>query len=513
MFLCQPLLEVLAGRGIEDIDAFLKVPSWNDLPDPFAIPSMERATARVLDAIWNRERITIFGDYDCDGVLGTHILRCLLTGLGAAPRTYLPHRDEGYGLSSPTVHRFSCTGTDLLITVDNGINARAAVRLAQRLGIEVIVIDHHRIQEQADTTAVWSEAFCGAGLAAMFAWTLALKAGWSDTKIERLLSYCSPYAAIASIADCVPLLDCTRTLARLGLAELARAKHKGLQELLKSACTDPSQPDSRDVAFGVAPRINAAGRMAHPAEALAVFEAGLDEEAVRQRVDRLNQLNRERQCAVKAHFEELVESIGANTPAGLVVYRETSPKGIAGLLASKCVERYSVPSIVLASSTIPGEVVGSGRSIAGIDLVETLRPLGDLLVRFGGHAQAVGLTMAVDRIEEFREKFAQSMEPMARGSSSQRLHAEAELPLSFTNRRFFDQLLLLEPFGEGNRPPAFSIRMAEIVSVRNKWARIRQGRSSIEVLCWDVPVTEQMKGDFIIEFYGKTRILRGFTPR
>jgi single-stranded-DNA-specific exonuclease len=512
MFLCQPLLVVLAGRGIEDIDAFLKVPSWNDLPDPFSIPSMERATARVLDAIRNRERITIFGDYDCDGVLGTHILRSLLTGLGAAPRIYLPHRDEGYGLSSSTVHRFSCSGTDLLITVDNGINARAAVRLAQRLGIDVVVIDHHRIQEQAQTTAVWSDAFCGAGLAAMFAWALALKAGWSDMKVERLLYECSPYAALASIADCVPLLDCTRTLARLGLAELSRSRHKGLQQLLKTACTDPSQPDSRDVAFGVAPRINAAGRMAHPVEALAVFEAGLDEEAVRQRVDRLNQLNRERQSVVKAHFEELVESIGTNTPAGLVVYRETSPKGIAGLLASKCVERYSVPSIVLAPSTTPGQVVGSGRSVPSVNLFETLEPLKELFLRFGGHAQAVGLTMTVDRIEEFRETFARSVEPLVRGGS-QRVHAEAELPLSFANRHFFDQLLLLEPFGEGNRPPAFSIRMAEIVSVRNKWARIRQGRSSVEVLCWDVPVTEQMKGDFLVEFYGKTRILRGFTPR
>ena len=291
MFLCQPLLEVLAGRGIEDIDAFLKVPSWNDLPDPFSISSMEQATARVLGAVRDRERISIFGDYDCDGVLGTHILRSVLTGLGAAPRTYLPHRDEGYGLSSPTVHHFSCAGTDLLITVDNGINARSAVRLAQRLGIDVVVIDHHRIQEQAQTTAVWSDAFCGAGLAAMFAWALALKAGWNDTKVERLLSGCSPYAAIASIADCVPLLDGTRTFARLGLVELSRSRHKGLQELLKTACTDPSQPDSRDVAFGVAPRINAAGRMAHPAEALAVFEAVLDEEAARQSVDRLNQLN------------------------------------------------------------------------------------------------------------------------------------------------------------------------------------------------------------------------------
>jgi single-stranded-DNA-specific exonuclease len=145
MFLCQPLLEVLAERGIEDIDAFLKVQSWNDLLDPFSIPSMEKATARVLRGVREGERITIFGDYDCDGILGAHILRSALKGLGTTPRTYMPHRDEGYSLSSSIVHQFSCGGTDLLVTIDSGINARAAVHLAQRLGIDVVVIDHHRI--------------------------------------------------------------------------------------------------------------------------------------------------------------------------------------------------------------------------------------------------------------------------------------------------------------------------------------------------------------------------------
>jgi len=512
MFLCQPLLEVLAARGVEDIDAFLKAPSWEDLPNPFSIPAMKEATARTLGAVRKRERITIFGDYDCDGVLGAHILRSVLNGLGAVVRTYLPHRDEGYGLSSSSIHRFSCIGTDLLITVDNGINAQTAVRLAQRLGIDVVVVDHHRIQERAATTAVWSDAFCGAGLAAMFAWALALKAGWSDGKTDRLLAGCSQYAAIASIADCVPLLDNTRTLVRLGLTELSRTKHKGLQELLKTACTDPSRPNSRDVAFGVAPRINAAGRITHPAEALAVFDAALDDEAARRSVDRLNDLNLERRRIVKLHFEELSESLGKEIPAGLVVYRATSPKGIAGLLASKCVEKYSVPSIVLVPSTVPDQVVGSGRSVAGVDLIETLRPLRELFLRFGEHAQAAGLTMAVERIEEFREKFAQSIAPALR-RDSQRLDAEAELNLSFSGRHFDEQLLLLEPFGEGNRPPKFSIRVAEVVSVRNKWVRIRQGRNSIEVLCWDLPVVKHMKGDFVVEFYGKTRILRGFTPR
>lgn len=511
MFLCHQLIDVLAGRGIEDIDTFLKAPSLNDLPDPFSFPSMEQAVARVLRAIREKERITIFGDYDCDGVLGTHILRSALASFGATPRSYLPHRDEGYGLNSPAVHRFSCSGTELLITVDNGINAHAAVYLAQRLGIDVVVIDHHRIQEQADTTAVWSNTFCGAGLAAIFAWALALKAGWNEPRVERLLLGCSQYAAIASIADCVPLIGATRTLARLGLAELSRAQHRGLNELLKSSCSDPSQPDSRDIAFGVAPRINAAGRMAHPAEALAVFEAAVDEEAARTSVDRLNQLNAERRRVVSQHFDELAQTIGTNIPPALVVYRETSPKGIAGLLASKCVERYSVPSIVLVPSTVSGEVVGSGRSTASVDLVETLRPLGKFLIRYGGHAQAIGLTMSVEQIGPFKESFARAVEPLLRDEDKE-VSPDADLALSSANRHFYDQLLQLEPFGEGNRPPMFSIRMAEAKSVRNRWVRICQGRSSVEALCWDIPVTEHMKGDFLVEFYGKTRILRAFMP-
>jgi len=141
-----------------------------------------------------------------------------------------------------------------------------------------------------------------------------------------------------------------------------------------------------------------------------------------------------------------------------------------------------------------------------------LRPLGQLFLRFGGHAQAVGLTMTVDRVEEFREKFASSLEYMVR-RESQTLGAEVELNLSFVGQHFDEQLRLFEPFGEGNRPPMFSIRMAEVLGARNKWVRIGQGRSSIEAFCWDVPVTEGMKGDYLVEFYGKTRILRAFTPQ
>jgi single-stranded-DNA-specific exonuclease len=272
------------------------------------------------------------------------------------------------------------------------------------------------------------------------------------------------------------------------------------------------QPDSRDVAFGVAPRINAAGRMAHPAEALAVFEAALDDEAAQRSVNRLNQLNHERRQVVKVNFEELVESIGTNVPAGLVIYRETSPKGIAGLLASKCVEKYSVPSIVLVPSTTPGLVVGSGRSMPGIDLVEHLRPFSRLFVRFGGHAQAVGITMALEHIQEFQDAFAGSF-AHGRRVDGRSVNAEAELCLSTIGRHFHDQLLMLEPFGVENPAPVFSIGLMEVVSAMNRWVRVRQGRHSIEVLSWDLAVNQGMKGDCLVEFHGKTLILRGFTPR
>jgi single-stranded-DNA-specific exonuclease len=402
MFFNPTLLDVLAGRGIEDIDAFLTDPSWNDLPDPMSIQFMEQAVDRVLKAIREGERIAIHGDYDCDGVLGAHVLRSVLRHLGAEPVVHLPHRDEGYGLAAPAVHMFSRSGTDLVIAVDNGINARQAVELSRRLGIETVVIDHHCIQDRADTLAVWSPDFCGTGLAVLFAWALAARSGWPDNRIEKMLEGLSGYAAIASVADCVPLRAGTRILARLGLRNLGGAAHCGVRALLRASCMDMKCPDSHDLAFAVAPRINAAGRIKHPSLALQVFEAAQDELAAQDSVAELNALNQERRQLVARHFDELVESLAKPIPAALVLYGESYPKGILGLLASKCVERFFVPAIVLAPAATPGMAVGSGRSVEGFDLVDGLRQCERLLTRFGGHTQAAGLTMAIEQIEAFR---------------------------------------------------------------------------------------------------------------
>ena len=510
MFLCQPLLDVLIARGIEDIDSFIQPPSWNDLPDPESIPGMADAADRVLAAVRDMKRIAIFGDYDCDGILGTHILRSVLASLGVQARAYLPHRDEGYGISSFAVHKFSLSGTDLLITVDNGINAQREILLAQRLGVDVIVIDHHRIQQQqANTLAVWSQEFCGAGLAALFAMELALRAGWKGERVERLQAAMSQYAAIASVADCVPLQNGTRTLARLGMRALARAENCGLQELLRVSCADPANPDSNDLAFGVAPRINAAGRIDHPAAALSVFEAARDEDAARRSVERLDQLNQQRRQLVATHFGGLCTEIPQPGPSALVLYGESCPKGIAGLLAAKCVERFRVPSIVMAPAPDPGLAVGSGRSVPGFDLAQALEQFRRFFKRFGGHAQAVGLTMPIGQIEAFAKEFTAFVE----GLNLQRNHEtceDGELVLATAGKHFDEQLALLEPFGEGNPAPVFLLRGVEVASLRNRWVRIRQGRFSLEALCWDLAPRVGMRGSALIEFRGKRRILRSF---
>lgn len=509
MFLCQPLLDVLIGRGIQDIDAFIQAPSWDDLPDPLSMTGMTLAVDRVLTGIRDKQRIAVFGDYDCDGVLGAHIVRMALSCFGGQPSVYLPHRDEGYGLNVQAVHQLSVAGTDLLITVDNGINAQKEIHLAQRLGVDVIVIDHHRIQEQANTLAVWSREFCGAGLAALFAIALVRRAGWMDKRIESMQSAVSPYVAIASIADCVPLQNGTRKFARLGMRALRQTENCGLRELLRVSCADPTNPDSNDLAFGVAPRINAAGRIDHPARALSVFEAARDEDAARKSVERLDLLNQQRRQLVATQFGDLCTEISQPGPAALVLYREWCPKGIAGLLAAKCVERFGVPSIVLTPSLEPGLAVGSGRSVAGFDLAEGLEQLRTFFRRFGGHAQAVGLTMPIAQIGTFAKEFTILVEGL-KLDRTREIREDGELVLATTGRHFDEQLALLEPFGEGNLAPIFLVRSVEIASLKNRWVRIRQGRFSQEALCWDLSLKEGMRGDCLIEFHGKRRILRDF---
>jgi single-stranded-DNA-specific exonuclease len=273
-----------------------------------------------------------------------------------------------------------------------------------------------------------------------------------------------------------------------------------------------NRPDSHDIAFGIAPRINAAGRIRHPSLALRVFEAPQNELDAQKSVEALTEMNQERRQLVAHHFNELAASISRPAPAALVIYRESCPKGILGLLASKCVERFAVPAIVLAPSVSAGLAVGSGRTVEGFDLVAGLKHSERFLTRFGGHTRAAGLTMPIHQIEGFKKLFISFVESLNLPAPSAP-QAEGELVLAEYGTRFDEQLALLEPFGEGNRAPLLTVRMVEIAGLKRRWVRLRQGRYSIEALCWDLNLREGMRGDCVVEFYGKRRILRGFTEQ
>jgi len=480
--LCRPLVDVLQHRGIEDPDQFLAPSVWGDMPSPFLIEGMEEAVARILENVQSQHQLWVFGDYDCDGVLSTAILQATLRKLGIEPLVYLPHRDEGYGLTNDAVHHFSKAGADLVITIDNGINAAGPVHLARRLGLDTVVVDHHHIETRADAMAVWSNSYCAAGLGVLLSWALLEKACIPTWEMLPFLGSLCRLAAIASIADCVPLVGPTRTLTRIGLAELAFTRHAGLRRMLLMAGVRGGEvPTSEQIAFRVAPRINAAGRVGHPREALEMLNADLPDNQVELALG-LDRLNRDRRKREKEALGELLLMVSGDVPAGLVVYGPHWKKGIAGILASRARERYGVPAFVLVHESRTGMAVGSGRSVDGFSLIDALRACSPALHRFGGHDQAAGVTLKVEDIPVFRERFEAYLlqhPPLPVEQPT----AEADLDLESAGRVFHEQLRSMEPFGIGNPIPIFRMRDVSVRIASPGFVLVRQRSREIKARC------------------------------
>ena len=505
--LCGPIVEVLMSRGIEDPDMFIAPAKWDDLPSPFTIEGMNQAATEITKAVSMQQRIGIFGDYDCDGVLSTAILQATLRKLNVEPLVYLPHRDEGYGLINSAVHFFSRHQTSLLITIDNGINALGPVHLAQRLGIDVVVVDHHHVETRANTTAVWSPDFSAAGLALLLAWALLDNAGMSQEDALPFLHSLSRLAAIASIADCVPLVGATRTLTKIGLAELAHTRHAGLRKMLFMAgVADQEVPTSEQIAFRVAPRINAAGRVGHPKVALDMLNAPSQEEQIELALS-LDHLNRDRRRQEKEALDQLPLLVPEVIPAGLVVYGPQWRKGIAGILASRVRERYGVPAFVLVQDLRTGLAVGSGRSIEGVSLIDALRSCSSVLTKFGGHHQAAGVTLAVENIPAFQEQFAAFLcchPPLP----CEAPNADANLDLSMVSRAFRSQLRSLEPFGIGNPTPLFRLKDVEVRRASEQFVIIRQRGRELKARCTQLVGG---KGTAVVGLNGTSAYLASFS--
>ena len=406
---------VLVRRGYGDPEvarAFLA--GEQPLHDPFLLGDMAGAVERIRTAIAAGKRICVHGDYDVDGICATVLAVLVLRELGAEVEWHLPSRfDEGYGVSGQTLERLSEEGCGLVLTVDCGITAVDEVRRARELGLDVVVTDHHRPGDELPDCPIVAtrpsdypfQELCGTGVVYKLGQALL---GAESEVLRRHLDL----VALATIADVVPLVGENRSLAIAGLRTLARTQKLGLRALMKAAHVDPAAIDAGKVGFRLAPRINAAGRLGDPRAALELLLTE-DAEEARRLADRLEELNRDRQAvedkilrAAIAQVEEWPEA--KRRRSGYVVWGEDWHEGVIGIVASRLVERYHRPVVLIAGRD--GLWKGSGRSIPSFDLHGALGACSTFLERFGGHRAAAGLSIAPDSVEAFGDAFAAQAE-------------------------------------------------------------------------------------------------------
>jgi single-stranded-DNA-specific exonuclease len=409
--LSETTASVLVRRGYGEVEtarAFLA----SELPvhDPFSLGDMAEACEAILAAIAAGKPICVHGDYDADGICATALAVVVLRELGARVSWHLPSRfDEGYGVSSQTLSRLASEGIGLVLTVDCGVTAVAEVAHARELGLEVVVTDHHRASPELPSSPIVGPyrseypfpQLCGTGVV----WKLGQALLGPDSEaLARDLDL----VAIATVADVVPLVDENRGLAVAGLRQLARTQKPGLRELMRTARVDPATVDAGAVGFRLAPRLNAAGRLGRPEAALELLLTEKHDTAVRLAAQ-LEELNRDRQAVEERILREATEAIEEWPEAGrrrraYVVAGEGWHEGVIGIVASRLVERYHRPVVLIAGTD--GDWKGSGRSIPGFDLHDGLGECAGCLERWGGHAAAAGLSIKPERVDEFAEAFA-----------------------------------------------------------------------------------------------------------
>lgn len=466
----ERLLELLLDREIdtpEKIERYLH-PKREDLLDPMLMQDMDKAVNVIRDAIEKHEEITVFGDYDVDGVTATAILLTYLRKQGAQVGFYIPDRHgEGYGLNIAAIEQIA-THSKLLITVDCGITCAAEVARAKELGMRVIVTDHHQLGPQIpECEAVLNpllghypfRRLCGAGVA----FKLVQAMGGTEA-IEPLWEL----AALATIADIVPLMDENRVIVYYGLAAMAATQRPGLIALMESAGIDPQKVSSSDVAFRMAPRINAGGRLALASRGVQLLTTRRMDTA-REIAEELNQDNirrRELEIEIFQQADEMTrQQIDFMNERAIVVCGEGWNPGVIGLAASRLVEKYKWPTILLSRD---GDIcVGSARSIPGVNIHEAMSTCRDLFIRFGGHAQAAGLTIEAKNVPEFKRRLSEAIrEQAAPEAFIPTEEYDLELELSEMTEAFVDAFSAMQPTGFGNPAPVFCVRGVHTTDVR-----------------------------------------------
>jgi len=488
------LADLLVTRGIDEPEAahrFLS-PTLGDLHDPMRMSGMKSALGRLESAIERKEKILIYGDYDVDGTTAIVILKTAIELCGGAADFHVPHRiREGYGMRDEVIERAAADGVRLIISVDTGIRAFPAAETARRLGIDLIVTDHHLPGPDGVPQALVvinpnqagcdypCKHLCGAGVAFKLAQGLMQRR--LDAKDQsRLLMSFMKVVAIATIADAVPLLGENRVFAKLGLQGLRRPVNVGLRALLEVAkLGDGRALTATEVAFRIAPRLNAAGRMDVARDVVDLFNEK-DIERARQMASRLDQLNAERQeeeRRIMESIEHRLEEEPALREAYCVVLDGAGwHRGVIGITASRVVDRHGRPTLVISREG--DEAHGSGRSIAAFHLLHAIESCHDLFSRYGGHAHAVGFALPSANVEKLRQHLdGYARARLTPADFEPQLEFDRELPLSEVTHELHQALLLLEPFGMQNREPIFAAKavrlMAPPQAVKEKHVRLR----------------------------------------
>ena len=468
------LATILVNRNVvkkEDIDLFLK-PTRNNFHDPLLMPDMKIALNRILKAIKNKEKIIIYGDYDVDGITSTTVLKNFLEERGLHVDSYIPNRlDEGYGLNNDALDTIVKKGYNLMITVDCGISAVDEIDYANTLGIETIITDHHEPGEKLPNAIAVVDAkrkdscypcrdLAGVGVVFKLIQAIGQSLGLDEKEYLKYLDI----VCIGTISDIVPLVDENRVIAKLGLLLVEQTRNMGLKSILISS--GYKKIDSNTISFGVAPRINASGRMGHQEEALELFLSN-DLDTVTKLTNNLSGYNLKRQEIEREIYNEALNKIekdGLYNDNVLVVTGNNWHHGVIGIVASKITEKYFKPTILLSFDDDYGK--GSGRSIPGFDLHNALLKCEDSLYKFGGHAMAVGVTVEKDKISKFKHDLQKIAKESHIEEITPIIKIDAELSLNEVSKEEIDSLKLLEPFGEGNKMPLFAFRNLKIDSIR-----------------------------------------------
>ena len=469
------LSTLLTNRGIieeAEITKFLN-PKRSDFYDPFGMPDMEKAVERILKAIENKEQIIIYGDYDVDGITSVTVLKSFLEERGIQVNVYIPNRlNEGYGLNKTAMEEIAKQGNKLMITVDCGITAVEEVEYAKKFGIETIITDHHEPAEELPKAIAVVDAkrkdnkyecrnLAGVGVVFKLIQALSIKLELDQKEYLKYLDI----VCVGTISDIVPLTDENRVIVKLGLKLVEQTKNLGLKEILQSC--GYSKINSTTISFGVAPRINACGRMGHQEEALNLL-LSKEENEVKKLTQKINEYNKTRQEIEKNIYNEAIEQIekeGNDNKNTIVVFGKGWHHGVIGIVSSKITELYFKPSILLCEED--GKCKGSGRSIPGFDLHEALMECNDTIDKFGVHAMAVGININKEKIEEFKEEFEKIAKEKEVDKIIPILNLDAEIKLDDVNKEMVDSLKELEPFGEANKMPIFAFRNLKIDSIRS----------------------------------------------